>query len=151
MSAYDSTGVGMASMLEQLAKVGWSKAEGFYWNGFIKEVEKHLTEDRKEEEVDVVDPFCCLIKYKVRVLKDLQNVGHGNYDKFAEKLSAEGVPDRICELLFESNMGPKKRSASGEIGRSSKHLLRELFYNNGFFTLSSNGIDIDKPFWQGKS
>jgi len=42
-----------------------------------------------------------LIKYDAITLEKLQNVGRGDYDKFTEKLSAEGIPKAICDLLFE--------------------------------------------------
>jgi len=58
----------------------------------------------------------------------------------------KGVPDAICDLLFEKYVATKKRSASGESGGSKKYALRELVNDIGFNTLNTNGIDVDKRF-----
>jgi len=51
--------------------------------------------------MDVIDALCGLIKYRVKKLEHLQNVGRGNFDKFAGKVTAKVVPDSICDLLVQ--------------------------------------------------
>jgi len=41
-----------------------------------------------------------LIKYKLKKLKDFQNISDDK-KKFRDTLTAKGVPDSICDLLFE--------------------------------------------------
>ena len=83
------------------SKAEWGKAKGFYWNDFLEEAGNYLAKEKGEDEEDVIDALCGLIKYKVKKLEHLQNIGRGDYDKFKTDLSAKGVPDSICDLLFE--------------------------------------------------
>jgi len=82
-------------------------------------------------------------------LEYLQNISI-NKKEFREILTYNGVPDAICDLLFEKYVATRKRSASGEVGSSGKYLLRELFYHKCFVNLITNGINIDKPFLKRK-
>ena len=82
-------------------QVEWGDTKGLYWNSFIEEVGKYLIAEKEEEEVDVIDALCGLIKYRVKKLDHLQNVGRGDYELFKKGLSLKGVPDAICDLLFE--------------------------------------------------
>jgi len=60
----------------------------------------------------------------VKKLKDLKEISD-NKKEFTEKLSAKGVPDAICDLLFEKYVATKKRSASGESDKDSKKVCIE--------------------------
>ena len=72
--------------MESTAKAEWGKAKGFYWNDFLGEVGNYLVNEKQEDEEDVIDGLCGLIKYKVKKLEHLQNVGRGDYKLFPEKL-----------------------------------------------------------------
>ena len=60
-----------------------------------------LKDSKKERDSNIMKAVVGLIKYDAITLEKLQNVGRGDYDKFTEKLSAEGIPKAICDLLFE--------------------------------------------------
>jgi len=66
---------------------------------FLSDIKVMLKATNSEAEVSRA--LFGLIKYDAITQEKLQNVGRGNYDKFKEELSAEGVPKAICDLLFE--------------------------------------------------
>eukprot|EP00514_Thraustochytrium_sp_LLF1b_P009160 CAMPEP_0184558910 /NCGR_PEP_ID=MMETSP0199_2-20130426/46158_1 /TAXON_ID=1112570 /ORGANISM="Thraustochytrium sp., Strain LLF1b" /LENGTH=110 /DNA_ID=CAMNT_0026956185 /DNA_START=1172 /DNA_END=1501 /DNA_ORIENTATION=+ len=47
-----------------------------------------------------------LIRYGAVTEESLKAIGRGDYDNFCEKLTAKGVPDAICDLLFEKYVAP---------------------------------------------
>ena len=120
-----------ANTLESTVKAEWGEAKGFYWNDFIEEVGNHLVKEKGEDEEDVIDALCGLIKYKVKKLEHLQNISD-NKKEFAERLSAKGVPDAICDLLFETYVAMKKRSGSGEMDH--RPVKRRVVGIGNFFT-----------------
>ena len=73
-----------------------------------------MKDSRKERDSNIMKAVVGLIKYDAITQEKLLNVGRGDYDKFTEKMSAKGVPDAICDLLFEKYVATKKRSASDE-------------------------------------
>ena len=62
------------STLESKVKAQWGESKGFYWNSFLGDMENYLLIEKQEEEEDVIDALCGLIKYKVKKLKHLQNI-----------------------------------------------------------------------------
>jgi len=60
--------------LEQRVKVEWREAKGFYWNDFLEEMGKYLSDEEDLDEEDIGAALCGLIKYKVKKLKDLKNI-----------------------------------------------------------------------------
>jgi len=92
--------------VESTAKAEWGKAKGFYRNDFIEEVANHLAKEKGEDEEDLINVLCGLIKYKVKKLEHLQNISD-NKKKFRDTLTAKGVPDAICDLLFEKYVATK--------------------------------------------
>jgi len=85
------------------------------WKGFVHAVALWLL-NNKEHRDDVVDAAAGLIVYGATTEEKLKSVGQGDYDKFTLKLAAKGVPDAICDLLFEKYVDKsagKKRAGSG--------------------------------------
>jgi len=72
--------------------------------GLIKEVFSDM------EDHEILLAIFVLKKNEIIREKKLQNVGRGDYELFKKGLSAMGVPDAICDLLFE-NYVSKSRSA----------------------------------------
>ena len=101
------------STLESTVKAEWGEAKGFYWTPLLEEVGNYLLKEKGEDEEDVIDALCGLIKYKVKKLEHLQNISDSKKE-FRDALTAKGVPDAICDLLFEKYVEKKKRSASDE-------------------------------------
>ena len=128
-------------------KVEWGEAKGFYWTPLLEDIGNLLIERKKER--FLVASLQGLIAYGVGEEEDLQNISD-NDEKFARKLSAKGVPDAICDLLFEKYVATKKRRASDE-SDGSINFLRGVFDAKGFNTLKSNGIDIDKRYLKRES
>jgi len=56
----------------------------------------------------------------VKKLEHLQIVGRANYKLFKKDLSAKGVPDPFCDLLFEKYVASKKRSPNDKPNREAK-------------------------------
>jgi len=65
------------------------EVKGFYWNSFIKNIGHTLLREKEDEE-DVVDTLCGLIKYRVKTFEKLQNVGRSEYKLFTEKFISQG-------------------------------------------------------------
>jgi len=81
-------------------KAEWGEAKGFYWTPLLEEVGTYLRDDEERDEEDIGAALCGLINCKVKKLKDLQNIS--DYKKeFRDTLTAKGVPDAICDMLFE--------------------------------------------------
>jgi len=74
------------------------------------------------------------MKYPAATKVQLHNISK---KEFAERLSAEGIPRAICDLLFEKYVATKKRIASGEPDKDAKkvyikqttHTRMEVFCN----------------------
>jgi len=92
--------------LESTVKAEWGEAKGFYWTPLLKDIGNLLTEKKKER--FLFASLKGLIAYGVGEEEDLQNISD-NKKEFAERLSAKGVPDAICDLLFEKYVEKKKR------------------------------------------
>jgi len=82
-------------------KAEWGEAKGFYWAPLLREVVTYLRDDEERDEEVIGAALCGLIKYKLKKLKDFQNISDDD-DKFARNLSGKGVPNSICDLLFEN-------------------------------------------------
>jgi len=128
-----------ANTLESTVKAEWGEAKGFYWTPLLEDIGNLLTEKKKER--FLFASLKGLIAYGVGEEEDLQNISDDD-EKFARKLSAKGVPDAICDLLFEKYVATKKRSASDESDDSNKYSLRELFNNQALQTLGNDGISF---------
>ena len=129
------SGLGNNQPLESTVKAEWGEAKGFYWNDFLKEVGTYLRDDEERDEEDIGAALCELIKYKLKKLKDL-NISD-NKKEFAERLSAKGVPDAICDLLLEKYVARKG------MDRSNIDSLALDFNDQALQTLGNDGISFE--------
>ena len=124
-------------------KTGVEKAEKKWkdskWEGFVEKVALWLLDEKKEDGDDVAAAVTGLIVYGATTEEKLQRVGMGEYMKFKETLSAEGVPKAICDLLFERYAGgesagkKKKRPGSGGLDGSQAAVKRQAVGEGEFF------------------
>jgi hypothetical protein len=107
-------------------KTGLEKAEKTWkdskWEGFVKKVALWLLDEKEEDGDDVAAAVTGLIVYGATTEEKLQKVADSK-EKFREALSAKGVPEAICDLLFEQyvggeSAGKKKRTGSGGLDGS---------------------------------
>lgn len=89
------------------------------WEGFVQEVVQWLIHDKNKDPDDVADAAVGLILYGVTNEEELQIVSvNKDQREFTEKLTAKGVPDAICDLLFDKYVAGdkslgKRRAGSG--------------------------------------
>ena len=112
------------STLESTVKAEWGEAKGFYWTPLLEEVGTYLRDDEERDEEDIGAALCGLIKYKLKKLKDFQNISD-NKKEFAERLSAKGVLDAICDLLFEKYVATKEFPNADEVHFTLDYLEQE--------------------------
>ena len=76
------------------------------WSVFVREVVIILRE--KGEEDYVVATATGLIVYGATTEEKLKNIAPDNKKEFRDTLTAKGVPDAICDLLFEKYVANRK-------------------------------------------
>jgi len=71
------------------------------WSDFVQELVWQLKNSKKKRDSNIIKSTVGLIHSDAISKEDLQNIGRGDYESFKKDLSAKGVPDAICDLLFE--------------------------------------------------
>jgi len=97
------------------------------WSDSLKEVAWWLKDSMKKKDSNAVKTVVGLIKYDAITKEDLQNVGRGDYVVFEKDLSAKGVPDAICDLLFQKHVAIKKSNARNGSGGSIENSMHKTF------------------------
>ena len=75
--------------------------KGFYWTPLLQKVGTYLRDDEERNEKDIGAALCGLIKYKLKKLKDFQNIRDDD-DKFSRKLSAKEFQTRFATCCLKS-------------------------------------------------
>ena len=108
------------------------------WEGFVHDAVEWLL-GKNEDPDDVAEAAAGLIVYGATTEEKLQSVAGQPPDdeKFTRKLSAKGVPDAICDLLFGKYVDKSAgRPSSDDFG------LVELFNQQALQTLGNDGISF---------
>jgi hypothetical protein len=109
---------------------------------FIEKVGEWLVEDKNEDEDDVVEALVGLISYGATTEEKLQNVADDKKG-FADRLSPKGVPDAICDLLFEQYVAKSRRESGNMDGiDNGRTRLRDIFNMESLRTLGNDGISF---------
>uniref|UniRef100_A0A7S2SGY0 Uncharacterized protein n=1 Tax=Mucochytrium quahogii TaxID=96639 RepID=A0A7S2SGY0_9STRA len=86
------------------------------WEGFVQEAALWLLEEKGKKNKWVVSAAVGLILYGATTEEDLQLVADSK-EEFKRQLTAKGVLDAICDLLFAKYVAKKgkKRAGSGDV------------------------------------
>ena len=133
------------------------------WTPFLTEVVLWLRDEKDEKKKHVVAAAVGLLVYGATTEEKLQAVAD-NKEEFARRLSAEGVPKALCDLLFDkyvaADKSAKRRAESG-LSDGSTTAKRLCIDQNGtgamdrFIRDLNNGTQVEfegKQFiWFGKA
>lgn len=87
-----------ASYFESKVREEWDGVpRAFYWNNFLEEIANLL----KDDHFGAILTLCGLIKYRVKSLDNIRNISDDK-EEFAQRLSKNGVPEAICDKLFQT-------------------------------------------------
>jgi len=94
-------------------------------HAFLKEVKGLIDEEMPSlKKQEVFFGLFGLMKYPATTKVQLQNISDGKKE-FTERLSAKGVPDAICDLLFEKYVAIKEFPNADEVYFTLDYLEQE--------------------------
>eukprot|EP00514_Thraustochytrium_sp_LLF1b_P010466 CAMPEP_0184540496 /NCGR_PEP_ID=MMETSP0199_2-20130426/655_1 /TAXON_ID=1112570 /ORGANISM="Thraustochytrium sp., Strain LLF1b" /LENGTH=197 /DNA_ID=CAMNT_0026934097 /DNA_START=25 /DNA_END=615 /DNA_ORIENTATION=+ len=113
---------------------------------FIGVVVKFLLFEKRKPVFQVEAGAIGLCNYGAFDEDDLKAVGRGDYDKFRESLSAEGVPKAICDLLFDKYVAPAQSTEPPSIEEVCDAYIQKHVKLEKLPELENFELSQDSPF-----